>query len=191
MSSFFTTHLHNHIAAVGSLAELQPAIEDAGKRIATCLGRGNKLLLCGNGGSAADAQHIAAELVGRFVAERRGLPALALTTDTSILTSVANDYGYNHVFARQVEAHAREGDVLVGISTSGNSTNVIAAIDVASQLGCTTIGLLGNDGGKLKMHVDVPIVIPELQTAHIQECHIVIGHIWCAMVDAEFLKNPA
>lgn len=191
MSSLFTTHLHNHIAAVGSLADLQPAIEDAGKRIAACLGRGNKLLLCGNGGSAADAQHIAAELVGRFVAERRGLPAIALTTDTSILTSVANDYGYNHVFARQVEAHAREGDVLVGISTSGNSTNVIAAIDAASQLGCTTIGLLGNDGGKLKMLVDIPIVVPALQTAHIQECHIVIGHIWCAMVDAEFLKNPA
>ncbi|MEE4237160.1 MAG: D-sedoheptulose 7-phosphate isomerase [Anderseniella sp.] len=191
MSSLFTTHIRNHIAAVGSLVELQPAIEDAGKRITACLGRGNKLLLCGNGGSAADAQHIAAELVGRFVVNRRGLPAIALTTDTSILTSVANDYGYNHVFSRQVEAHAQEGDVLVGISTSGNSSNVIAAIDAASQLGCTTIGLLGNDGGVLKKHVDVPIVIAEPQTAHIQECHIVIGHIWCAMVDAEFLKNPA
>ncbi len=191
MSSLFTTHIHNHIAAVGSLAELQPAIEAAGERIAECLLRGNKLLLCGNGGSAADAQHIAAELVGRFVAERRGLPAIALTTDTSILTSVANDYGYNHVFARQVEAHAREGDVLVGISTSGNSSNVIAAIEVASQMGCTTIGLLGNDGGKLEQLVDIPIVIPEVQTAHIQECHIVIGHLWCAMVDAACLQNPA
>jgi len=191
MTSLFTEHIRNHLAAVSHLAELQPAIEAAGERIAECLLRGNKLLLCGNGGSAADAQHIAAELVGRFVAERRGLPAIALTTDTSILTSVANDYGYNHVFARQVEAHAREGDVLVGISTSGNSSNVIAAIEVASQMGCTTIGLLGNDGGKLEQLVDIPIVIPEVQTAHIQECHIVIGHLWCAMVDAVCLQNPA
>ena len=191
MTSLFTEHIRNHIAAVTRLAELQPAIEAAGRQIADCLQRGNKLLLCGNGGSAADAQHIAAELVGRFVAERRGLSAIALTTDTSILTSVANDYGYDHVFARQVEAHARTGDVLVGISTSGNSANVLAAVEAATRLGCTTIGLLGHDGGKLKARVDIPIVIPEPQTAYIQECHIVIGHLWCAMVDAEHLQNPA
>lgn len=191
MTSLFTEHIRNHIAAVSRLAELQPAIEAAGERIAECLLRGNKLLLCGNGGSAADAQHIAAELVGRFVSERKGLPAMALTTDTSILTSVANDYGYDHVFARQVEAHAREGDVLVGISTSGNSASVLAAVDAAGTLGCTTIGLLGQDGGKLKPKVDMSIVIPERQTAHIQECHIVIGHLWCAMVDTAYLQNPA
>lgn len=191
MTSLFTEHIRKHIAAVTRLAELQAAIEAAGIRIADCLLGGNKLLLCGNGGSAADAQHIAAELVGRFVAERRGLPAIALTTDTSILTSVANDYGYDHVFARQVEAHACKGDVLVGISTSGNSANVLAAVEAATQLGCTTIGLLGHDGGKLKSRVDIPIVIPESQTAHIQECHIVIGHLWCAMVDTEHLQSPA
>jgi phosphoheptose isomerase len=113
-----------------------------------------------------------------------GLPAIALTTDTSILTAVANDYGYTEIFARQVQAHARPGDVLIGISTSGNSANVLAAMGAAKQVGCTTIGLLGRDGGELGRLVDQAITVPAPQTAAIQECHILIGHLWCAMVDA-------
>lgn len=191
MKSIFDTHISQHLTALQSLAALKPAIENAGKLIADCLQRGNKVLLCGNGGSAADAQHIAAELVGRFIAERKGLPAIALTTDTSILTAVANDYGYDYVFARQVEAHARGGDVLIGISTSGNSTNVLAAVNAAKQVGCTTIGLLGRDGGKLQLLVDQAITVPVRETAAIQESHIVIGHLWCAMVDSQLLKKPS
>lgn len=191
MNSIFDTHIDQHQAALQSLDALKLAIEDAGKCIAECLQRGNKVLLCGNGGSAADAQHIAAELVGRFIAERKGLPAIALTTDTSILTAVGNDYGYDHIFSRQVEAHARAGDVLIGISTSGNSGNVLAAIEAAKQVGCTTIGLLGRDGGNLKTLVDQAITVSVQTTAAIQECHIVIGHMWCAMVDAALHPQPA
>jgi len=190
MNSIFNTHINQHQIALQSLVLLKPVIENAGRRITECLQRGNKVLLCGNGGSAADAQHIAAELVGRFVTERKGLPAIALTTDTSILTAVANDYGYNHVFARQVEAHARPGDVLIGISTSGTSVNVQAAVDAAMQVGCTTIGLLGRDGGTLKTSVDLAITVPVQTTAAIQECHIVIGHMWCAMVDTVLFTKP-
>ncbi|BCO27353.1 phosphoheptose isomerase 1 [Rhodoferax lithotrophicus] len=184
MNSIFDTHISQHLAALQSLTAIKPAIEDAGQRIADCLLRGNKVMLCGNGGSAADAQHIAAELVGRFLTERKGLPAMALTTDTSILTAVANDYGYTEIFSRQVQAHARPGDVLIGISTSGNSANVLTAMDAAKFLGCITIGLLGREGGQLSSLVDHAITVPAPQTAAIQECHILIGHLWCAMVDA-------
>ena len=184
MTTIFDNHINQHLAAVQSLTALKCAIEFAGRCIADCLLQGNKVLLCGNGGSAADAQHIAAELVGRFLTERKGLPAIALTTDTSILTAVANDYGYTEIFARQVQAHARPGDVLIGISTSGNSANVLAAMGAAKQVGCTTIGLLGRDGGELGRLVDQAITVPAPQTAAIQECHILIGHLWCAMVDA-------
>ncbi len=188
MNSIFNNHITQHQEALQSLKVLQPIIESAGKNIAECLQRGNKVLLCGNGGSAADAQHIAAELVGRFIAERKGLPAIALSTDTSILTAVANDYGYDHVFARQVEAHARAGDIVIGISTSGNSANVLLAVEAAKQAGCNTIGLLGRDGGKLEAMVGQAITVPVQTTAAIQECHIVIGHMWCAMVDAALLN---
>jgi len=184
MTTIFDTHINQHRAALQTLMTLKPAIEDAGQRIAACLLQGNKVMLCGNGGSAADAQHIAAELVGRFLTERKGLPVMALTTDTSILTAVANDYGYTDIFARQVQAHARPGDVLIGISTSGNSANVLAAVTAAKPLGCTTIGLLGRDGGQLRGVTDQSITVPVSQTAAIQECHIFIGHLWCAMVDA-------
>jgi len=189
MLSIFENHISQHLAALQTLNGLKPAIEDAGQRIAGCLLRGNKVMLCGNGGSAADAQHIAAELVGRFLTERNGLPAMALTTDTSILTAVANDYGYAAIFARQVQAHARTGDVLIGISTSGNSANVLAAVNTAKQLGCTTIGLLGRDGGQLASLVDHAITLPVPQTAAIQECHILIGHLWCAIVDAAWVSR--
>ena len=144
---------------------------------------GHKVLLCGNGGSAADAQHIAAELVGRFVAERRALPAIALTTDTSALTAIANDYGYDVVFARQVEALGQPGDILIAISTSGRSKNVLAAAVAARARGMKVIGLAGGTGGELAGACDVAIVAPSSDTARIQECHIAIGHVLCESVD--------
>jgi phosphoheptose isomerase len=191
MATIFERHLAGHAAAITGLNAIQPAITAAGHHIAACLQRGGKVLICGNGGSAADAQHIAAELVGRYLAERPGLSAIALTTDTSILTAVANDYGYDQVFARQVLALARPGDVFIGITTSGNSPSVVAAAAAAHAAGCSTIGLLGRDGGQLLGLVDHPIVVPAAVTAHIQECHIVIGHIWCAVVDEALLNGPA
>lgn len=191
MASIFEHHLRSHTAAIAGLGAIQPAITAAGSHIAACLQRGGKVLLCGNGGSAADAQHIAAELVGRYLAERPGLSAIALTTDSSILTAVANDYGYDQVFARQVQALARLGDVFIGITTSGNSASVVAAAAAARAAGCSTIGLLGRDGGQLLNLVDQPVVVPADVTAHIQECHIVIGHIWCALVDEALLNGKA
>lgn len=149
------------------------------------LKNGNTIFFMGNGGSAADSQHLAAEFVGRFVRERRGFPAIALTTDTSILTAVGNDYGFDAVFARQVEALARCGDVVVGISTSGNSPNVVKAIEAAKALGAKTIGLTGMSGGKLESLCDLCISVPSKVTARVQEAHILIGHIVCEYVDNE------
>ncbi len=145
-----------------------------------------KIMLCGNGGSAADAQHIAAELVGRFKKERKALPAIALTTDTSALTAIGNDYGYAQVFARQVEALAKKGDVLLAISTSGESENVLRAVEVARKEGCKVVGLLGKDGGRIKDFCDASIVVPVHETPRIQEMHILIGHILCALIDESF-----
>jgi D-sedoheptulose 7-phosphate isomerase len=154
---------------------------------------GHRIFLCGNGGSAADAQHIAAEMVCRFETQRRALPAIALTTDTSALTAIGNDLGYDQVFARQVEALARPGDVLIGLSTSGNSRNVIAAVQQAKEMGVATLGLLGGvgdrRGGELLNLVDYALLVPSDTTARIQECHILVGHIWCAMVDAAFIPQ--
>ena len=150
---------------------------------------GNKILLCGNGGSAADAQHIAAELSGRYKTERRGLPGIALTTDTSVLTAVGNDYGYDRVFDRQVEALAREGDVLIGISTSGHSKNVVRALSLARNMGCKTIGFSGRDGGVMNEFCDVNLVVPSNDTPRIQEMHIMIGHIICQAIDDALLTQ--
>lgn len=147
--------------------------------------RGNKLLLCGNGGSAADAQHIAAEFVNRFLMDRKALPALALTTDTSILTAVGNDDVYDHVFVRQIEAFAQPGDVLAAISTSGNSKNIIAAVQTAKQRHCVTIGITGASGGQLKGMTDVIFCAPSHQTPRIQECHLVMWHSVCEIVERE------
>ncbi|WP_024954280.1 D-sedoheptulose 7-phosphate isomerase [Sulfurospirillum arcachonense] len=146
---------------------------------------GNKILLCGNGGSAADAQHIAAELSGRYKTERRGLPGIALTTDTSVLTAVGNDYGYDRVFERQVEALAREGDLIIGISTSGNSKNVLRALSLGRNMGCKTIGFSGGNGGAMNEFCDINLVIPSDDTPRIQEMHIMIGHIICQDIDDE------
>jgi D-sedoheptulose 7-phosphate isomerase len=157
------------------------ALIDATRR---ALAAGHKLLVFGNGGSAADSQHIAAELVGRYVSERPGMPAIALTTDTSILTSVANDYGYEQIFARQIEALAQPGDVALGISTSGNSPNVLRGLLRARDIGgVTTAAFLGRSGGEIKDAVDHAIIVPAQETARIQECHLTLGHILCELVD--------
>ncbi|MBD1394924.1 D-sedoheptulose 7-phosphate isomerase [Mucilaginibacter glaciei] len=161
-------------------------IEAACKLITDTINSGNKVLTAGNGGSAADAQHIAAELSGRFVKDRKALPGIALTVDTSALTAIANDYGYNHVFARQVEALARPGDLFIGISTSGNSQGILNAFEAATVIGCKTLGLSGRDGGKMNGLCHLNIVIPSDVTARIQEMHILIGHILCKAVDDLF-----
>ncbi|EHP84188.1 D-sedoheptulose 7-phosphate isomerase [Methanotorris formicicus] len=151
--------------------------------IVEALKNGKKILICGNGGSAADAQHFAAEIVGRFKLERKGFPAIALTTDTSILTAIGNDYGFERIFERQVEALGEYRDILVGISTSGNSENVIRAVNKAKEMGIYTIGLLGKDGGKLKDVVDLALIVPSNDTARIQECHLTIYHVICEEVE--------
>ena len=158
-------------------------IASAAQTLLKALQQGNKILLCGNGGSAGDAQHIAAELVGRFEVEREGLPAIALTTDSSVLTSISNDYGFSMVFARQVTALATAGDVLIAISTSGNSDNIVRAVEAAKHRDTTTIGLLGKGGGQLAQLVDQALIVPASNTARIQEAHIMIGHILCECVD--------
>jgi D-sedoheptulose 7-phosphate isomerase len=158
-------------------------IEHSAEMIFETVARGNKILLCGNGGSAADAQHLAAEFVGRYEAERIALPAIALTTDTSALTALSNDYGFERIFARQIEALAREGDLLIAISTSGNSPNVISAVMTARKIGCKVIGLTGAAGKKLASLCDACILIPATRTARIQEAHIAVGHIWCELID--------
>lgn len=166
------------------------SIRACGAEFESVYQRNGKVLLCGNGGSAADAQHIAAEFVGRFETDRRGLPAIALTTDTSALTAITNDHGYERVFARQVEALARPGDLVVGISTSGTSPNVLAAIMAAQKLGCRTVGMTGAQGKRLASLCDAAVLVPSNRTARIQEAHIVIGHIWCEMTDAQFAIPP-
>ena len=159
------------------------AIFEAACLITACFRSGGKLLFFGNGGSAADAQHLAAEFVGRFVRERAGLPAIALTTDSSILTAVGNDYGFDRVFARQLEALGRAGDVAIGISTSGNSPNVLEGIKAAKRERLTTIGLSGKDGGVLAKEADLTITISSSSTARIQECHIAVGHLFCELTE--------
>jgi len=164
---------------------LSSEILDAAQKIQGRLEAGGKLMLMGNGGSAGDAQHIAAELVGRFKKERKAMPALALTVDTSSLTALGNDYGFDTIFERQVEALANKNDAVIGISTSGNSENIIRGVNKANSIGAFTIGLLGNDGGKLKDAVNLPIIIPSNDTARIQEVHITIGHIICEIIEED------
>ena len=162
-----------------------PDVEKASTIAIETLKNSNKILFCGNGGSAADAQHIAAELSGRYKKERKGLAGIAITTDTSVLTAVGNDYGYDRVFDRQVEALANKGDLLIGISTSGNSQNVINAFKVAKEIGCKMIGLSGRDGGKFNDVCDLNIIVPSDNTPRIQEMHILIGHTICQLIDDE------
>jgi D-sedoheptulose 7-phosphate isomerase len=179
----FSEHLKTSQATLKYIAG---PLEIAANLCIEGLQNGGKILIFGNGGSAADAQHIAAELVGRYKVERKGLSAIALTTDTSSLTSIGNDYGYNHVFDRQVEALANEGDVAIGISTGGSSGNVISGLKTAKELGCKLIGFSGRDGGEMNALCDVNLVVPAEDTPRIQEMHIVIGHTVCHLIDLAF-----
>ena len=171
--------------------ELSPAIESTVSLLVRAFKDGKKLLVMGNGGSAADAQHLAAEMVGRFKLERPALPALALTTDSSIVTAIGNDYGFERIFSRQVEAHAVAGDVVIGISTSGNSPNIQLALQIAGSLGCRTVALLGKDGGSIKAVAELAMVVPSNDTARIQEGHIAIIHIVCDLVEKALFKPAA
>jgi len=163
--------------------EVSGKIESAAKAILKSLANGGKVIIFGNGGSAADSQHFAAELVGRFKKERAPLAAIALTVNTSALTAIANDYGYDVVFARQIEAIGKKGDIAIGLSTSGNSKNVIEALRKARKLGMATVGLLGWDGGKIKDECDIAMIVPSTDTPRIQEAHITIIHILCELID--------
>lgn len=165
------------------IATLVPEIEAGCEIVTSTLKASGKILIAGNGGSAADAQHIAAELAGRYVKERKALPGIALTVDTSAMTAIGNDYGFDHIFSRQLEALARENDLFIAISTSGNSANIIHALHTARELGCRIIGLSGRDGGQMNSLCDLNIVVPDDTTARIQEMHILIGHIFCTAVD--------
>ncbi len=173
-----------HMAMFNALEPLFPMISAVGIKMQDCIQSGGKILVMGNGGSAADSQHIAAEIVGRFKKERKGMPAIALTTDTSILTSVGNDYGYDYIFARQVEALCRPEDLVIGITTSGNSANVVRAMEAAKEIGATTIGLTGGSGGKLNAICDFNLVMPSSVTARIQEAHIFVGHSLCEILES-------
>jgi D-sedoheptulose 7-phosphate isomerase len=179
--------LHDHQNLIKKVIDtLTVDIQSACEMIVTTIQAGNKVLLAGNGGSAADAQHIAAELSGRFVKDRKALPGIALTTDTSAITSIANDYGYDFVFSRQLAALAQPGDLFIGISTSGNSQGILNAFMTAKETQCKTLGLSGRDGGKMNGLCDLNIVVPSQITARIQEMHILIGHILCKAIDDLF-----
>ncbi|MBT6715658.1 MAG: D-sedoheptulose 7-phosphate isomerase [Elusimicrobiaceae bacterium] len=162
---------------------LQEPVNQLAEKITKTLKAGGKVILMGNGGSAGDAQHIAAELVGRYKKERKAYPAIALNTNTSTITAVGNDYGYEHIFSRQVEAFANKGDIAIGISTSGNSKNVYLALEKAKQMGCLAVGLLGKDGGTIKNITDLNLIVKTNNTPRVQECHILIGHSVCEIVE--------
>lgn len=187
MDNLIRQRFEDHLEITHAVMEsgILDQVERVAVAVKAALASGNKVLFCGNGGSAADSQHLAAEFVGRFQKERRGLPAIALTVDTSILTAVGNDYGYDKVFSRQVEALAQEGDVLVGFSTSGNSPNVVGAIELARSKGVYCVGLTAIGGGKMAQLCDECIAVPAKVTARAQEMHILIGHILCELVDGE------
>jgi D-sedoheptulose 7-phosphate isomerase len=184
-NTLFTTNLDQHSLLIAKLYDLDSVVSRAINIIVSSMQLGNKLLICGNGGSAADSQHIAAEFTGRFIEDRKPLPAISLTTDTSALTCISNDYSYDSVFSRQVEAISKPGDVLMVISTSGNSLNLMSAVKQAANSGVKTIGLLGKNGGSLAPFCDCSIVVPNDITARIQEAHIIIGHTICGGVEQE------
>ena len=185
----FDTILDDHLTCFKMLDTVKEPIQAAAGMITSALTIGQKILICGNGGSASDAQHFAAEFVGRFTRERSAWPALALTTDTSLLTAVSNDYGFETVFSRQVEALGQTDDVLIGISTSGNSENVIKALHQAKTMGMQTIVLTGGDGGRLAKTADIVVKVPSDVTARIQEAHIFILHFWADTTEAALLAN--
>lgn len=187
-NNIFDSSLAEHQRAFENISLLKEALIEAGNLANNALRLGKKIFLCGNGGSAGDAQHIAAELTGRFLKDRRPLAGLALTTDTSALTCIANDYDFSQVFSRQLEGLGSRGDVLIGISTSGNSENVVAAVKKARELGIHSIGFLGKDGGTLADLVDIKLIAPSNTTARIQEMHIFLGHLLCELMENQ-LRN--
>ena len=184
VNDLLSNSLQEHIATMQQLLQSSlPKIEESGQMICDALTAGKKILICGHGGSAADAQHIAAELVGYYENRRRAWPAIALTTDTSALTAVGNDLGFEHVFARQVAGLAQPGDGLIAITTSGKSKNVLRAIETAKESDCRIVALVGTSSDTLALLCDVVVSIPASRTSRIQEAHITIGHLWCEMVD--------
>jgi D-sedoheptulose 7-phosphate isomerase len=190
MQSIIQQQFSEHIKVTqNTIDSLTDKIEIAANICVNSLKNGGKILILGNGGSAADAQHIAAELVGRYKIERKGLPAIALTTDTSAITSIANDYGFLHVFDRQVEALAQNGDVVIGISTGGTSPNVVNALNTANKLDCKTIGLSGKDGGNFNALCEVNLIVSSNDIPRIQEMHILIGHTICHLIEQETYKS--
>jgi len=185
MKTIIEKEIAEHLKVVMTMSSLTDRVEIAAQLCIDSLQDGGKILIFGNGGSAADAQHISAELVGRYKMDRKGIPSIALTTDTSTITAISNDFGYEYVFERQVEALANKGDVLIGISTSGRSSNVINGLKMASKIGCRSIGFSGSDGGEMNQICDTNLVVPSEDTPRIQEMHIVIGHIICHLIEQE------
>jgi D-sedoheptulose 7-phosphate isomerase len=188
LARFFDTEIAEHITVATTLAEaIRTPLIRLSELCLSSLAGGGKILFCGNGGSAADAQHLATEIVVRYKVNRRALPAIALTTDTSILTATANDFSFDEIFSRQVEALARPGDVLIGISTSGKSPNVLKALEAAKAIGATAAGFAGRDGGAMVGLADPLLIVPATVTARIQEMHILIGHMLCEAIEQAFV----
>jgi D-sedoheptulose 7-phosphate isomerase len=183
MKKIIEEHFNEHRATLDSVVDLSVSIEKVANLLIRCLKNDGTIFWCGNGGSASDSQHLAGELVGRFSGDRRPLKSIALTADSAVMTCIVNDYGYEHIFSRQVEALGSEGDVLVGITTSGNSENVLHAFIAAEQKSMETIGLLGKGGGKAASSVNQSIIVPSKSTARVQEMHILIGHILCDLIE--------
>ena len=183
MKKIIRKHILEHSAVLDSIMQLDESIEKVAHLLICCLEDDGTIFWCGNGGSASDSQHLAGELVGRFVDERKPLKSIALTADSAVMTCIVNDYGYEHIFSRQIEALGSKGDVLVGITTSGNSKNVIKAFEVAKNKGVKTVGLLGKGGGMAKDLVDESIIISSNSTARVQEMHILTGHILCDLIE--------
>ena len=177
------SHFNDHANLLNQMPLIFKDIENISRILINCLKKKKTIFWCGNGGSASDSQHLAGELVGRFVGDRKPLKSIALNADSAVMTCIVNDYGYEHIFSRQIEGLGSKGDVLIGISTSGNSANVLNAFKSAKNIGINTIGLLGNGGGKAKKIVDNSIIIPSKTTARIQEMHILVGHILCDLIE--------
>ena len=192
LENYIKKHIESSISVKKSILNSEPLIQMIKKvsiKAVETFTNGNKIMLAGNGGSAADAQHIAAEFVSRFYFDRPGIPSIALTTDTSMLTAIGNDYGYENLFSRQIQANGAEGDIFIGISTSGNSPNIIKGLIEAKNKNITTIGLTGHNNGKMDELCDFCIKVPSVETPRIQESHILIGHLICAIVEKEIFGN--
>ncbi|MBN2038833.1 MAG: SIS domain-containing protein [Spirochaetes bacterium] len=188
-SSFFEDTLKDHISTVKMISGIRDVIENLAAKAIDILKNGGKLLIMGNGGSAADSQHMATEIAVRYKKQRKALPAIALTTDSSVLTAAGNDFSFDMIFSRQIEALATEKDMVIGISTSGNSLNVLKGIECAKDIGCTTAALLGSKGGAIASIPDLSVIVPSSNTPRVQECHILIIHIICEMIENEFIES--